>query len=154
MRAEQRIAATEISSISRSGTRWAFALLVIFGGSLITGILTVFALSASWCLLSPVSRCFSVQHDTIAVALMGLKIWSLPAILVATSVTVISQIRGIVVWWNVLIAAALSMVMSSVAISGLAELGTIPLVLITSLVLFVGVQLSRLISNRFSGYPI
>jgi len=85
---------------------------------------------------------------------MGLKIWSLPAILVATSVTVISQIRGIVVWWNVLIAAALSMVMSSVAISGLAELGTIPLVLITSLVLFVGVQLSRLISNRFSGYPI
>ncbi|UGA44235.1 hypothetical protein HU230_0039525 [Bradyrhizobium quebecense] len=149
-----RQAGAAAKSKSRSLTWWAYALIVIFCGCLITGVLVLFGLSASWCLLSRVARCFSVQHDTLDVALLGLKIWSMPAIFVATLVAAVGQIRGGVVWWNVLIAAALSMLMSSVVISGSAELTAFPVLLATTLVLFVGVQLSRLISNRFSGYPI
>ncbi|MBR0875416.1 hypothetical protein JQ633_34030 [Bradyrhizobium tropiciagri] len=154
MSADPRVHGGATNSRSWSLTRWAFGLVVIFCGVLITGVLVVFGLSASWCLLSPASRCFSVQRDTVDAALMGLQIWSMPAILVATLVASISEICGAVVWWNVLIVAALSMLMSGVLISGLAEFAEVPVLMPASLVLFVGVQLSRSISNRFGGYSL
>jgi len=124
-------------------------LIIIFLGTLLTGILGTLAFSASGCLISSAIRCFSLSRDLIGLSLFALKMWALPAFIAALLVATAAYIRGVVTWWNVLLVAFLAMVGSSLL--ALAPVGTVEPVhlCIASLFLFVGVQISLLISNRF-----
>jgi hypothetical protein len=80
-----------------------------------------------------------------------IQIWSLPAFAVALLVATIVQFRGSVVWWNVLLVAALVSVVEAIRMGDLYEA---PFVLAVSLVLFVGAQLSRIITRWVGKLPI
>src|SRR5438477_10637772 len=82
--------------------------IAILLGTLVAGILAMLAFSASGCFLSHAIRCFSISRDLIGVSWMALKMWSLPAFTAALLVTIVLQVRGFVVWWNVLIVTFIS----------------------------------------------
>jgi hypothetical protein len=122
--------------------------VLIFCGTLVAGYLGMLAFSASGCFLSHVIRCFSVSHDLIGFSWFAVKGLSLPAVVVALSVTIFLQIRGSVAWWNVLAASLLSAwVIGSVG--GASNGGAEALLLfVVGLIFFVGAQAALLISNR------
>jgi hypothetical protein len=142
------------SQISRQElTRSAYVLAVIFFGTLITGVLATLAYSASGCFLSRAIRCFSISRDALGLSLLGLKVWSLPAFIAALLTVMVVQVRGSAVWWNALIVAPVSMLGGGVLLH-VAYSEMILILCVTSLVLFVGIQLSRLINNWFGRYSI
>ena len=154
MSAAQRYAEGNQYSRRPQLVRLGYVLTIVFTGTLTTGILVAIGFSASGCFLSRVIRCFSISRDAVGVTLFGLKVWSLPALIAALLVTAIMHVRGFVVWWNVLVVALVSMLGSGIVLPALGELTAPSLLWFTSLVLFVGVQLSRLVSKWFGGSPI
>jgi hypothetical protein len=128
-------------------------LAAIFFGTLVTGILATLALSASGCFVIRAIRCFSISRDVLPLSLLGLKFWSLPAFIAAMLIVTAMKVRGSVVWWNALIVAPVSMLGSGLLLRVEAS-ERIFILCVTSLVLFVGMQLSRLINNWFGMYPI
>lgn len=130
-------------------TRMGYGLTTIFLGTLAVGILGTFVFSASGCLITSAIRCFSISRDLIGLILLASKMWALPALIVALLVVMVVQIRGFVVWWNVLVAAFMAMFGSSVLALAPASVVEPGVLCIASLFLFMGVQISLLINNRF-----
>lgn len=143
---DQRIVEWDQGAARQHLWRLGRMFVVIFCGTLIAGYLAMLAFSASGCFLSHVIRCFSISRDLIGFSWFAVKGLSLPAVVVALLVAIFLQIRGSVVWWNVLVASLLSaLVIGSVG-------GTSPaealLQLVVGLIFFAGAQAAVLISNR------
>jgi hypothetical protein len=143
------------SLVSLRMSRVGYTLITVFVGTLSTGTLVVLCFSISACFLSRVIRCFSISRDAAGFMLKMMQMWSLPALIVALLMAMIVQFRGSVVWWNVVLVAGL------VSISGFAlsvgrtgDLEDASFFVAVSLVLIVGIQLSRLISRLIGKYPI
>src|SRR5262249_47772821 len=126
--------------------------MIIFLGVLLLGILLWIAFSASACLLSPVIRCFSISRDAFGVTLFGLKMWSLPALVVTIFVIAIGAIRGKVAWWHTLIAAQSTYLLIAVLIP-IGRYEAVQL-LVMGVVLFGLVQLSLSASRLIGGLRI
>ncbi|MGY8682274.1 hypothetical protein Q2941_31525 [Bradyrhizobium sp. UFLA05-153] len=108
------------------------------------------AASASACFLSHVIRCFSISRDLIGFSWFALKGLSLPAVVTALLVTMILQIRGVVAWWNVLVASLLSAFVFCLIDRVPLLSGEVLLIFVLGLILFVGAQASLLIRHRLA----
>lgn len=122
--------------------------VVTFCGTLVAGYLAMLAFSVSGCFLSHVIRCFSISRDLIGFSWFAVKGLSLPAVVVALLVAIFLQIRGSVVWWNVLVASLLSALVIGFVGGASNEPAEALLLLVVSLILFAGAQVALLISNR------
>ncbi|MCC8963148.1 hypothetical protein H8A95_12720 [Bradyrhizobium sp. Pear76] len=141
-----------VQSLPRSGlARFGYTTVVVSLGTLITGSLVMLGWSASLCFLSRVIRCFSFSRDFAGFFLKMIQIWSLPALVVGVLVAFIAKVRGSVAWWNVLAVVAL-VCTAEFALSKFNDAAS--LFLAQGLVLFVGVQLSRVGSRMVGKYPI
>jgi hypothetical protein len=81
--------------------------------------------------------------------------WFLSALAVAVLIAMTAQLRGAVIWWNVLlIAAAVSISEFLINAFTMKDLQDAPWFLAVTIVLFVGVQLSRLVSWLVGRVPI
>jgi hypothetical protein len=93
----------------------------------------------------------------VGLSLFALKIWSLPALVVALLIGIIARFRGIVTSWNVLAAAMATIgldVFTEVAI-GADALAEAPLLFfVGTVVLFVGIQLSLFMGRSVGKLPI
>ena len=84
-----------------------------------------------------------------------MQMWSLPVLIVALLIAMIVQFRGSVVWWNVVLVAALVSISGFALLAGrMGDMEDASFFLAVSLVLIVGFQLSRLISRLIGKYPI
>ena len=84
-----------------------------------------------------------------------MQMWSLPVLIVALLIAMIVQFRGSVVWWNVVLVAALVSISGFALLAGrMGDMEDASFFLAVSLVLIVGIQLSRLISRLIGKYPI
>jgi hypothetical protein len=128
--------------------RFAYVIATVFLAALLTGIIVALGSMASLCFIAPSNRCFSISRDTLTALSIAAKLWWLSALIVAFLVATISEIRGVAPWWSILIAAAVSMLLVT-AIDHVPADEIALFVLVGSPVLFVGVQLSRLISRLF-----
>ena len=122
--------------------------VVILVGTLVAGYLAMLTFSASACFISHVIRCFSISRDLVGLSWFALKSLSLPAVVAAVLITMILQIRGSVVWWNVLVASLLSALVTGFVGRIPIVLDEMLLLLVVGLILFIGAQASLLISNR------
>lgn len=122
--------------------------VVIFCGTLVAGYVGMLAFSASGCFLSRVVRCFSISRDLIGFSWFAVKGLFLPAIVVALLVTIFLQIRGNVVWWNVLVACLLSALGIGSVGGTWNEPAEVFLLLVVGSIFFAGAQGALLISNR------
>jgi hypothetical protein len=130
--------------------RFAYVTAIIFSGTLIAGIVVMLSLMASACVVSRVIRCFSISRDTVPAILGAAKIWFFPALIIAFLIAMIVHVQNFLVWWTVLIAALVSMVMwvLILLILGAIYLSDAPVpLLVGSVVLFVGAQLSIVIAR-------
>jgi hypothetical protein len=121
---------------------------VIFLGALIAGFVAMLAFSASGCFLSHTIRCFSISRDLIGFSWFALKGLSLPAFVAALLVIMILQVRGFVVWWNVLVASFISALVTGLIDRVPVDPAELFLLLVFGLILFAGAQASLLINNR------
>ena len=138
MSAGWRLSVLDQDALSLRRLGRVFAL--VFFGTFLAGYLAMLVFSASGCFLSHVIRCFSISRDLIVFSWFAAKGLSLPSVVAAVLVTIIQQIRGSVVWWNVLVASLLS---------ALASAGRIPLdptdalfLLVVGVIFFVGAQVA------------
>ncbi|MBR0983513.1 MULTISPECIES: hypothetical protein [Bradyrhizobium] len=120
---------------------------VVFAGTLLIGILATIAFSASGCLLSRVIRCFSISRDAAGVALLGFKMWSLPALIAGALVAAIIRFRGNITWWNVLLVAPASYLVLALLFIRRIDQYMLPELLVQSVLLFVCVQLSLFVGR-------
>ncbi|MBR1203453.1 MULTISPECIES: hypothetical protein [unclassified Bradyrhizobium] len=131
--------------------RLGYVTVAIFIGTFITGTAAMLGLSVSACFLSHVIRCFSFSRDFAGFFINMIQLWSFPALIVGLLVAVIAEIRGLVTWWNILPVVVLvctaEFVLSKFSDAAL-------LFLAHGLVLFVGVQLSRVTSRLVGKYRI
>ena len=145
----------EGSSAGRRMPLVGYAVIAVFLGILAAGTFVMLGLSVSACFVVQVLRCFSISRDTGRFLLKMIEMWSLPALAVALLVAMIVQFRGPVVWWKVFLAAALvaisEMLLESINQGDLYET---PFFVAQGLVLFIGAQLSLLISRRLRRFPI
>jgi hypothetical protein len=86
----------------------------------------------------------------MGVTLLGLKMWSLPALIAALFVAAIGRIRGNVVWWNILIVAPVTYLVIAMLFPGSFDRLMWAEFLVMSAILFVCVQLSIFV-GRLSG---
>ena len=114
------------------------------------GIVVMLGLMASACVVTRVIRCFSISRDTVPAIFSAAKIWFFPALLIAFLIAMIAHVRNFLVWWTVLIAALVSMVVWVLILLTLGAIylsdAPVPL-LVGSVVLFVGAQLSIVIAR-------
>ncbi|MCA1380079.1 MULTISPECIES: hypothetical protein [Bradyrhizobium] len=122
--------------------------VVVFCGTLFAGYLAMLAFSASGCFLSRVIRCFSVSRDLIGFSWFAVKGLFLPAAVVALMVAIFLQIRGSVVWWDVLVASLLSALVIGSVGRALSEPAEAFVLLVVSLIFFAGAQAALLIDKR------
>lgn len=118
-----------------------------FVGAWLSGIVVIIALQSSLCFISPVKRCFSIERDLTGVAFDIGPALAVPSFILAILVAAIACIRGVIIWWMVLV-ASLGVVFATAAING-GAIEEYPVYLATGLVLFLGVQLSRLTCRQF-----
>jgi hypothetical protein len=78
----------------------------------------------------------------------ALKVLSLPAFVAALLVTMVLQVRGFVVWWNVLVASLISALVTGLIDRAPVEPAEVFFLFVPGLILFAGAQASLLISNR------
>jgi len=122
--------------------RVAYFFGVVVAGTLLIGILATVAFSASGCLLSWVIRCFSISRDAVGVALLGFKMWFLPALIAGVLVAAIIRFRGNITWWNVLLVAPASYLVLALVFVRQVDQYMWRELLLQSVLLFVFVQLS------------
>jgi phosphatidylglycerophosphate synthase len=83
-----------------------------------------------------------------------IEMWSLPALAVALLVAIIVQFRGSLVWWKVLLVAALISISECFLVAiqrgGLYDASFF---VAKGLVLFIGAQLSLLICRKVGRFP-
>jgi len=129
--------------------RFAYVTAIIFSGAMLTRIVVIVGSMAGLCVVAASNRCFSISRDALPAISLAVKLWLLPALTVAVLVAIISQIQGFVLWWNVLIAAPISMLVpllpAMVSVDVHHEEAS-NWILAGGAVLFVGVQLSRLVN--------
>lgn len=130
------------------------AFVIILLTTAIAGVLETIAFSASGCVLSRVVRCFSISRDAIGVALLGLKMWALPALFASVVVTAIARIRVRVVWWNVLLLAPALYFVLIVSTAKSFDFVGEPEMWVQSGILFVNVQLSLFVGRLFGRFAI
>jgi hypothetical protein len=134
--------------LARVHQRFVHVVAIAFSGAFIAGIVGTLSLMASLCFIAPSNRCFSISHDTLPAISLAVKLWWLPALIVAFLVATISKIRGSASWWSVLIAATISMLVDAMT-HQVARTEMVIFVLFGSGALFAGIQLSRSINRLF-----
>lgn len=154
MSAKQRSAGS--SQISRQElTRSAYVFIITFLGALTAGILAALAFSASGCFVSRAIRCFSISRDALGLLWFVVKGWSLPAFVAALLAAMVVQVRSSISWRSALIVALVSSMLANgvlLYVGNVANSEFILVFCVSSLLLFVGLQLSRLMDNLFGGY--
>ncbi|QQO14055.1 hypothetical protein JJB99_32885 [Bradyrhizobium diazoefficiens] len=144
----QRLSASDQGAAWLQLQRLGRMFVLILLGTLVAGYLAMLAFSASGCFLSQVVRCFSISRDLIGFSWFALKALSLPTVIAAVLVTIILQIRGFLVWWNILSASFISALATGL-ISRVSFLsGDVFFIFVLGLILFAGAQASLLIRNR------
>lgn len=131
----------------RPALRFLKIVAAAFIGAWLSGIVVIIALQLSLCFISPVNRCFSIQVDLPGVMFHIAPALAVPSFILAILVAAIACIRGVIIWWMVLI-ASLSVVFATAVIAGGAT-EEYPVYLAAGLILFLGVQSSRLISREY-----
>jgi len=131
------------------------AVIAVFPGNLTAGTLVMLGLSVSACFVIRVLPCFSISRDTGRFLLKMIGMWSLPALAVALLVAMIIQFRGSVLWWNVLLVAALVSISEFLVVAiSQGDTYDTPFFIAQGLVLFIGAQLSLFVSRRVARFPI
>jgi hypothetical protein len=131
----------------RPVVRFLNVLAAAFIGAWLSGIVAIIAFSSSACFVSRVNRCFSIQQDLPHI-LFGIgPALAAPSFIIAILVAAITHIRGVVVWWMVLITSLSVEFATAVLVGG--ALDEYPVHLAAGLVLFLGVQSSRLICRQY-----
>ncbi|MGY3031388.1 hypothetical protein ACVIIV_000558 [Bradyrhizobium sp. USDA 4354] len=144
----QRLSAWGQGAARQQLLRLGGMFVAVFLGTFVAGYLAMLAVSASGCFLSRVIRCFSTSRDLIGFSSFALPRLSLPAAITALLVTTIFLFRGIVVWWNVLVASLLSVLVIGLIDRVPFHSGEVVLIFVSGLIFFVGAQASLLIRNR------
>jgi len=131
------------------------AVIAVFPGNLTAGTLVMLGLSVSACFVIRVLPCFSISRDTGRFLLKMIGMWSLPALAVALLVAMIIQFRGSVLWWNVLLVAALVSISEFLVVAiSQGDTYDTPFFIVQGLVLFIEAQLSLFVSRRVARFPI
>ena len=135
------------SNAGHPAVRFLKIVAAAFTGAWLSGIVVIIVLQSLVCFISPVNRCFSIQRDLHDVMFHLAPAFAVPAFILAILVAAIAHVRGVAVWWMVLI-ASLCVVSATAWIDG-GAMEEYPMYLAAGLVLFLSVQLSCLTCRQF-----